>query len=170
MENDEILDLKSRREIYDFISKNPGLHMRDISRKLNIPFSTLKYHLNYLEKKKLIISKTDGKYCRYFISLEIGETEKKVLYFFRKRITLHMILWFIITMQCTQKDLARFCVKHPTTIGFHLRKLMRAGIIEEVPIEGGFIRKDSHKTIIKRSKISSEKIFVLNSPVFKRNM
>ena len=73
----DILELKKRREIYEFISNNSGLHMRDISRKMNIPFTTMQYHLNYLEKKELIISKNDGKYTRYFISFEIGEKEKK---------------------------------------------------------------------------------------------
>lgn len=163
MENQNILDLKRRRHIYEFIYQSPGLHMRDISRKLNIPFTSLKYHLNYLEKRKLIISRADGKYNRYFISLEVGEKEKKILNFFRKRITLHILLWFFITVQCSQKDLCRFLNKHPATIAFHLRRMKRAGIIENVPINNGFIYKNTLPSIIKRSKVSSEKVYVLKN-------
>lgn len=163
MEN-TILEFKRRREIYEFISQNSGLHMRDISRKLNVPFTSLKYHLNYLEKKELIISRYDGKYSRYFISLEIGEKEKRILNCLRKRTTLHIILWFFIAVQCSQKDISRFLEKHPTTISFHLRKMIQAGIIEQVSIDKGVIYNDTPPITINRPQVSSEKIYVLQDP------
>lgn len=163
MEN-TILEFKRRREIYDFISQNSGLHMRDISRKLNVPFTSLKYHLNYLEKKGFIISRDDGKYSRYFISLEIGEKEKRILNCLRKRTTLHIILWFFIAVQCSQKDISRFLEKHPTTISFHLRKMIQTGIIEQVSIDKGVIHNDTPPITINRPRVSSEKIYVLQDP------
>jgi len=164
MNDDTILELKRRREIYEFISKNSGLHMREISRKMNIPFTTLQYHLNYLEKKDLIISKDDGKYIRYFISFEISENEKKILNSLRKRTALHIILWFFIAQQCSQKDLSRYLEKHPATIGFHIRNMLYAGIIKQVSIDNGIIYKDTLPNIIERTQISSEKIYILNDP------
>jgi DNA-binding MarR family transcriptional regulator len=163
MEN-TILEFKRRQEIYEFISQNSGLHMRDISRKLNVPFTSLKYHLNYLEKKGFIISRDDGKYSRYFISLEIGEKEKRILTCLRKRTTLHIILWFFIAVQCSQKDISRFLEKHPTTISFHLRKMIQSGIIEQVLIDKGVIHNDIPPIIINRPQVSSEKIYVLQDP------
>lgn len=158
---DTILELKKRREIYEFILNNSGLHMRDISRKMNIPFTTLQYHLNYLEKKGYIISKDDGKYTRYFISLEIGEKEKRILNCLRKKTTLYIILWFFIAQQCSQKDLSRFLEKHPATISFHLRNMLHAGIIKQVSIDNGVIYKDALPNVIERVQISSEKIYIL---------
>jgi DNA-binding transcriptional ArsR family regulator len=163
MEN-TILELKRRREIFEFISQNSGLHQRDISRKMKIPFSSLKYHLLTLEKHGLIILRKDGKYNRYFTTLEVSEEEKKILNCFRKRTTLHIILWFFIGVQCTQKDLSRFLEKHPATIGFHLRNMIRAGIVENKPIDNGIIYKEHPPHIIKRDQVSSEKIFVLKDP------
>jgi DNA-binding MarR family transcriptional regulator len=163
MEN-TILEFKRRREIYEFISQNSGLHMRDISRKLNVPFTSLKYHLNYLEKKGFIISRDDGKYRRYFISLEIGEKEKRILNCLRKKTTLHIILWFFIAVQCSQKDISRFLEKHPTTISFHLRKMIQAGIIEQVSIDKGVIYNEIPPITINRPQVSSEKIYVLQDP------
>jgi DNA-binding transcriptional ArsR family regulator len=162
--DNSIFELKRRKEIYEFISQNSGLHIRDISRKMNIPFSSLKYHLQYLEKRGLVVSKKDGKYNRYFVSFEVGEEEKKILNCLRKRTTLHIILWFFIGVQCSQKDLSRFLEKHPATIGFHLRNMTRAGIVENVSIDKGVIYKESLPNIIKRSQVSSEKIFVLKDP------
>jgi DNA-binding MarR family transcriptional regulator len=163
MEN-SILEFKRRREIYEYVNHNSGLHMRDISRKLNIPFTSLKYHLNYLEKKGFIISRDDGKYKRYFISLEVGEKEKMILNCLRRRTTLHIILWFFIAMQCSQKDISRYLEKHPATISFHLRKMIQANIIDQVSIENGVIHNDTTPIIIKRPQVSSEKIYVLQDP------
>ena len=160
MEN-TILELKRRREIYEFISKNSGLHQRDISRQMKIPFTSLKYHLLTLEKHDLIISRKDGKYNRYYITLEVSEEEKKILNCIRKRTPLHIILWFFIGVQCTQKDLSRFMEKHPATIGYHLKNMIRAGIVEKKKIDNGMIFKNDPPHVIKRAQVSSEKIFVL---------
>jgi Mn-dependent DtxR family transcriptional regulator len=164
MEKNTILELKRRREIYEFISQNSGVHLHDISRKMNIPVTSLKYHLHYLEKKGLIILRKDGKYNRYFISLEIGENEKKILNCFRKRTALHIILCFFIAVQCSQRDLSRYLEKHPATISFHLRKMIHAGIIEHVSIDNGVIHKKTLPSTIKRPQVSSEKIYVLKDP------
>ena len=161
MVNTSILDLQRRRELYEYISQNPGLHMRDISRKMNVPFTSLKYHLNYLEKNGLVISREDGRYTRYYIPLEISENEKKILNCFRKRISLHIILWLVVIVQCSQKDLSKYLHKHPATIGFHLQNMKNAGIIEQIAIDQGVIYKKKHPHFIKRKQISSEKIYVL---------
>jgi DNA-binding transcriptional ArsR family regulator len=158
------LELKRRREIYEFIAHNSGLHMRDISRQMNVPFTTLKYHLTHLEKRGLIILKKDGKYNRYFISHNISEREKRIFNCFRKKTTLHVILWLFIAIQCSQKDLSRYLEKHPATISFHLRNMLRTGIIEQVPIENGVVIKKSLPDTIPRPQISSEKIYVLVDP------
>lgn len=162
--DEAVLELKRRREIYECISENSGSHMRDISRKTNVPFTTLQYHLNYLEKRGLILLREDGKYNRYYKSYDISEKEKKIINCFRKRTTLYIMLWFFIAIQCSQKDLSRFLEKHPTTIGFHLRTMLRAGIIEQVSNENGVIIKNTLPSTIKRPQVSSEKIYVLTDP------
>ena len=43
-----ILELEKRRKIYNYILTNPGLHFNEIVRGLQIPKTTLEYHLNYL--------------------------------------------------------------------------------------------------------------------------
>jgi DNA-binding transcriptional ArsR family regulator len=164
MEKNTLLELKRRREIYEFISQNSGLHLHDISRKMNVPITSLRYHLHSLEKEGLVILRKDGGYNRYFISLEIGENEKKILNCFRRRTALHIILCFFIAVQCSQKDLSRVLEKSPATVSFHLRNMVKAGIIEQVTIKDGVIHKDTLPSTIKRPQVSSEKIYVLKDP------
>ena len=164
MQNTEVLNIKRRREIFDFISKNPGMHLRDLSRKMNIAFSTLKYHLNYLEKTNLIVAVKEGKYSRYFVSEEVGNGEKLIIGFLQKKTTLHIIFWLMIGIQASQKELSRFMLQHPTSVGFHLRKMKKAGLIEEVSIENGAVSREAFPCFVKRSRVSNEKIYVLVDP------
>ena len=49
MERSEILNLENRRKIYNYIRDNPGLHLRELSRRLNIAYYNLDYHIRYLK-------------------------------------------------------------------------------------------------------------------------
>lgn len=90
-----IFDLEQRRRIYNFILKNPGLHQREISRQMNIPFSTLRYHLKYLEKQNLLSLKNfEGNY-KYFVNYKINQKEKELLNILRKEIPRRIILCII---------------------------------------------------------------------------
>ena len=164
MEKKDLLELKRRKEIYNIVSNSPGLHKREISRRINMPFSSLGYHLNYLEKHQLILPKLDGKYKRYYITLEIGRNEKKILNFLRRKTAFYMIIWMLMIVGCSQRDFSEFLEKHPATISFYLRKMKQLDIIEEVISNKGIISKDTMPKIITRPQITSEKIYVLKDP------
>ena len=71
-----ILELETRRRIYNFILKNPGLHLREISRRSNIPKTTLIYHLNFLEKQGLIKTEANSRFTRYYTTNKVGKKDK----------------------------------------------------------------------------------------------
>ena len=67
MYQEKIFEVKTRKEIYKFIMKNPGMHYRDIARFLKIPSSTMRYHLNYLERRNFISKEIINGYLRYIL-------------------------------------------------------------------------------------------------------
>jgi len=69
---DDILELETRRKIYDLISKNPGLHLSKISELLKMRISLVEYHMRYLEKIVTVDKKTG--FSRYFLK---GKVETK---------------------------------------------------------------------------------------------
>lgn len=55
-----VLALKLRQDIFSQISKYPGIHFSELSRKSKIPKSTLTHHLKYLTKEDIIGSNRSG--------------------------------------------------------------------------------------------------------------
>ena len=92
--NEKTLDLKNRRQIFSFIRKYPGIYLRKLSRKLNIPKTTLIYHLDYLEKRGYTEKKNEGKYTRYYITQNVGTIEKNYYIFLDKRLLEILFCYF----------------------------------------------------------------------------
>ena len=60
------LENKTRKMVFNYISANPGTSFKTIKRVLDLEDSTLRYHLNYLERNDKILSKVDGKHRFYY--------------------------------------------------------------------------------------------------------
>ena len=93
---DKVLELKTRQELYNFISENPGLHLREMFRKVNLSLGSLRYNLNCLEKLNLIVSKTDLKYKRYYVKESIGKKDVEILNLLRQEVPLRIMMMLLI--------------------------------------------------------------------------
>ena len=170
-----ILDLKSRRDIYQFISENPGLHISEISKRINIPRSTLIHHLRHLVKLNLISIKADGGLKRFYTCHLFGIKDKELLSLIRKEVPFRIIMYLFFPGLCSKTELAIDLKLSSPTIDFHIKKLLDAGIIKPAegkngiftvagiikPAEGkhgSFISPQKHKQIVLK-KPSGREIF-----------
>jgi len=78
MFKDEILENERRRRIYALIEASPGIHLRELQRILNMPLTTLEYHLSYMARKKILFAETEGHHKRYYTK-PLDPEDKKVL-------------------------------------------------------------------------------------------
>lgn len=161
---DNILLLSTRRNIYQFILKSPGLHLRELSRRLHMPLTTVKYHLHVLQKRELIKEKTEGRYHRYYVTHKIGAREKKLINLLREDIPRTIILYLMIRYWSPQIDISKSLKKHPTTIEFHLKKLINLELIHQVKPINGKIYQETFPRIIECETIGREKVFMLKNP------
>ncbi len=124
-------ELETRRRIYEQIRKSPGVHFRELERRLQVVVGNLQYHLQYLEKKNLIRASNDEDYVRYFIKdRSLDETERKMLYFLRRSGCRHILLQLLNNPDLNNKELSQAVGLSPSTISWNLNKLVEAGIIE----------------------------------------
>ena len=144
MYNEKIFEVKTRKEIYKFIMKNPGLHFREMARSLNIPVSTTRYHINYLEKRNFLSTEFENGYSRYFVSKKIGKNDKKLFNILRETVPRNIILYLSLYSDSSQANMIKFAKKwkkhpskigyylnkHHTTLGFHLKKLIKEDVVE----------------------------------------
>lgn len=170
MEKD-ILNLETRKKIYDYISKYPGLHLHDLIRKVNLSTSTVRYHVNYLIKKGLVVTEANKRFTRYYVKQTISREEKEIFNLLRQKVPRKILLLLLCDRtgdKFKTKDkhkgfkkldknkyprpfsktelieLTKYWKKpydkqfnlnlHPTTLGFHLKKLQKADLIEEVKV------------------------------------
>jgi DNA-binding transcriptional ArsR family regulator len=62
-----ILDNLNRKNIFEYIKANQGVHFKAILRELNFKPGAMSYHLNVLEKSEYIKSIQDGNYRRFYL-------------------------------------------------------------------------------------------------------
>jgi len=126
----EILELEIRRNIYNYIIKYPGLHNRELCRKMNLSKSSLFYHLTFLKRRGLIVEKSDGVYKRYYPAKKFGIEEMKIFNLLRQNIPLKIIMCIEINPDYSLIEIARYWNKDPRTIAYHIKKLNSVGLIE----------------------------------------
>jgi predicted transcriptional regulator len=162
---ENILELETRKKIYDFIFQNPGLHMRELSRDLEIPKTTLSYHLNFFIKNQMVSEKKDNGYKRYFISKTKGTADKKLFSLLREPIPRNIILLLVLYPPISKKEIINLLKeylkinKHPTTIDFHIKKLVKMNIVNCVIINNEKKYEISNKEDYYEFLLANEKFF-----------
>jgi predicted transcriptional regulator len=136
MEKNELLELEKRRQIYNNILKHPGFHIRELSRELNMPVSTLIYHLKYLKKLGFIEENLYKKYTRYYALRKIDRTHKKLLNLFREEATKKVLIYLTLNQFSSVDEISENLHKSRSTVSHHLKKLRNAGILECYKING----------------------------------
>ena len=165
MEKEKIFELETRRKIYKYILKYPGLHLQELIRRLNLPNGTLRYHLRYLEKRNLIKSKPEDGYVRFYITNNIGNDQKKIFHILRQEVPRNIILYLLLLGCASQIEISKSLEKHPKTIEFHLKKLLNKGIIETAPVNNKGVQVEfGQLKIIERIPVTKEIIYRLKNP------
>ncbi len=129
MFKEEILENQRRSKIYVSIKKNPGLHLRELQRTLDIPLATIQYHLNYMTRRNIIIEEKSEHYTRYYVS-PLESEDKKILSVLRNK-RLREIVMIIIVNEKTKSHFLIDTLKLPaSTIAFYLKYLFDNNIID----------------------------------------
>ena len=129
MKKSDILQLDTRRRLYELILASPGLHFREIARKLKYRTGVLVYQLEILEKQEMIVKRKDGYYTRYFVRDKMGPKEKKMISILRLKIPRNIVFFLYFHPDSCNKDMLEEFNIPPSTLSYYLRKMVDAGIL-----------------------------------------
>jgi predicted transcriptional regulator len=128
MFKEEILENERRGEIYDFIKKNPGLHFRELQRRLNLPLTSLEYHLDYMVRKKVLLKESSKHYSRYYVK-HLDEDEKRILKSLRQRRLREIVIILLSKKKAKYSQLLETLEIPPSTLSFYLKYLVENNVI-----------------------------------------
>lgn len=138
--------IQTRKEIYDLIASNPGLHLSKIAETLNMRLSLAEYHLQNMERDKLVIAVKDvGYYKRYYVTEDkVGVQERKIVSLLREEIPLKITLFLLKHPNAKHKEILENFNITSSTLSYHLNKLVTYGVLD-IPLyaqERGYNIKD----------------------------
>jgi predicted transcriptional regulator len=128
---DPELELLNRRKIYQTIDSFPGIHFRELFRKLDISMGSLEYHINILEKNGLIYQKKEGGFTRYFVKGKLGAEDKELASILQNDRARKMLFTLVLNPGLTHKMLTERLAWPKSTTSFYLKKLLKKQIVEE---------------------------------------
>lgn len=132
-DNPDVLALPSRKVIFEHIRHVPGAHLRGIERELAMPFGQVLYHLDYLERHGIIVSKKDGGFRRYFVTNLVGRQEKPYIAAFRHEVPRRIAVLLLLEPWLSHREIGAHVPVSGSTLSFHLAKMLEAGVLVREP-------------------------------------
>ena len=149
---DPILEIETRRRIFEAVCKFPGIHMRELSREVGMQKNLVDYHLEYLEKNDVVRAESDGQFKRYFplqasehAGALVSASDKATVMMMRQPVPFRVVVLLARRGCMAHKDLAKELRKSPSTLSHHLEKLQRAGVVSPNPDGRGYVLADEKR-------------------------
>jgi len=142
MTGDEVLAVRARRALYEFVRASPGYHLREIARATNLSITLADYHLRFLERHDLVSSTMDGEYKRFYPKYALGDAgarpaltdrQKVTMGFLRQSVPLQAISFLMERESALHGEILMHVRISASTLTHHMKKLLRAGIVARDP-------------------------------------
>ena len=124
-----------RKDIYDYISQNPGEHLAGITRQFGMSSSSARHHLDVLEWSDRIVSHKSGKQKHFYPNQNgyrqytPGFEYKEIMAILKNDTCRGMVKIIISNDKANQKMIASALQIHPSTVNWHAKRLRGAQII-----------------------------------------
>jgi predicted transcriptional regulator len=129
--NRQLLQLETRRRIYEHVRRVPGLHLRQIQRDLEMPMGTLEYHLHQMEKGGLLVTREDGRFKAFYPNEHLDRRDRDFLYYLRQEMPRRIALEVVDQPGISFQELVQRLPIGASTLSFHLKKLRAGSLVEE---------------------------------------
>lgn len=145
----------NRNAVYDFILRNPGSTLYDISRALGMNIGTTRYHLYILGMNHRIVTHYTGiKYVRYFTNAGSYSKEEQVAVSLVRRDVMRKILELLIEKPGQSNIQISQALDMPeSSVSKYMKELSANDIVIKAPMFSGTyafsIKDEHHQSIIR---------------------
>jgi len=126
----------TRGRILGGIETQPGISFNELRRNLKLPNGTAVYHLEVLERERLIKSERDGIYRRFFPWGMPVEKDGFYPSAVQKRIMDAINNHQTTGIRFTQIELAKELRMSKQLLGYHIKKLRKEGVVKKLKGRG----------------------------------
>jgi predicted transcriptional regulator len=123
-----VLWLTSRKRIFDLIIASPGIHFREIQRRLQMATGALGYHLKVLQNSGVVKSETYGKFLRYY-PIAFGTSDMSFLSALRQENVRKILVHLMLKPKSTHAEIVKSLSLSPSAISWYLRRLKSTDIV-----------------------------------------
>jgi len=119
-----ILDNLNRKNIFEYIKENPGVHFKKLLRELDFQPGAMSYHLNVLEKGEYIKSIQDGNLRRFYLYGTKSDFKIALT-------TIQLRILSIVDERpgISQVKISKTIGKNRMLVNYHIKILKEAGIL-----------------------------------------
>lgn len=130
-----------RMQVYDVVARNPGVTIQEVARVVGLSHPTARYHLNVLAKNDLVVYLDKGNKMMFFRNRnEFSEQEREVVAILRNPEAMKVYASIERSPWILRKEISEALGISRTSVNWHLRSLMRAGLVAETREQGkGFL-------------------------------
>ncbi|TFF88626.1 MAG: hypothetical protein EU549_02660 [Promethearchaeota archaeon] len=128
---DEILANEARKNIFDFIIKNPGYYFTFIMNEVGLGPHACRWHLDMLERFNFIRSQKFDRYNVYF-NQDFPESRDEMTFILRNENALRIFEILNSNPEIDTSTIGKGMDLHYTTIRYYLEKLKNSNLIEEI--------------------------------------
>lgn len=121
-------NLEARRRIFSLIKSSPGIHLRELLRRLHMSAGHVNQHILSLERINAVRPEKYGGYTRFY-PIGMGLREKDILAALREKSRRRIIISILSNPDISHEDLEKNLGLSPATISWHLKKLEESFII-----------------------------------------
>ncbi|MES2154158.1 MAG: MarR family transcriptional regulator [bacterium] len=125
--------MPARKLVLDYVSRYPGIHVREIERRLGLPSRLAAYHLEQLEHEGQVQCIQEPGFARYFPAVgkpRWSRREMEFLCLMRHAVALRITVLLLSETEMAQGDIARRLDLAKASTSYHLALLVKAGLVE----------------------------------------
>jgi predicted transcriptional regulator len=131
-DEEDVLEMETRKEIFEHVQANPGVHFSQLKRDLDMETGLLQHHLDTLEEYDVLTSEDHQGKRRVFVARELDEEERAILSSLRYETTRHILLFLLEESKARNGGIAEQLGVSPATVSWHVSRLVEDGIVSEV--------------------------------------